>query len=134
MLYGEMDQLDGGIALEFAKDIGAVNVHGFVAEFELFGNRFHAQPVDQQIENLAFTRCQRLQGFRRLLTLAQRQQGIGTEIAATGVHGADRLHQLFRATAFGEIAARTGIQRTLYERGGVVNAQNDGAEIGALLP
>lgn len=56
VLQGEVHQLNGGFALQFAKHVGAVHVHGFMAQCQALGNGFDADTRLQQIEHLTFTR------------------------------------------------------------------------------
>ncbi len=48
---------------------------------------------------------------------------------AAHIDGAHRLHQFFRPAAFGQIAAGAGIQRALHEGRGVIDTEDDRAEL-----
>ena len=124
-----MDQINGAVALQFAQHVGAMNVHRLVAEIELEGDFLDAVAFNEQIKHFAFTRGEHLEHLRRLLSAAQRPQGIGAQVVSTHTDGTHRLHELFRAAAFGQIAAGAGIKGALHEGRGVVNAENNGAKL-----
>jgi hypothetical protein len=134
MVEGEMHQLDGAVALQFAQDVGAMHVHRFMAEIELERDLLYAVAFDQQIEDFTLARGQHFQRRGRLIAAAQRPQRVGAQVMAPHIDGTHRLHQLFRPAAFGQIAAGAGVQRALHEGRGVIDAEDDRAELRLLRP
>ncbi len=113
-------QLDIVTDVEFFHQVGAVNVHGFWRQPQLYGDLFHRHALGKFLCHLTLAPGERILPSRRQLDGDIRRQ-----VAAAGGDGAHGGNQLVGATAFREKAARARVERLLDQRRAVVDREHD---------